>query len=436
MPAAAQGMPESVEILGLSPLTKVPLYKQGGEIYYHCMKILNITAQRPDSTGSGVYLAEMVKAFSRLGHQQAVIAGITSDEESPFSEDVLFCPVYYETEQLPYPVLGMSDEMPYRATRYGDMTPLMVEQLRDAFESALRTTLKEFNPDVVICHHLYLVTSFIRSLLPDKQIVAVCHGTDLRQMQKHDLERDFIVNAIQDLDEVFALHEVQKEEIAKLYGVKNEKIRVIGTGFNHKRFHDEGRAEQQGKAGEIVLTYVGKLWEKKGVKSLIRALDLLPYEPKELVLNLIGGYSHQKEYDSICALAEKSRFSIRFRGKLSQDKVAEAYRSSDLFILPSFFEGLPLVVVEALACGCKVVMTDLPGIRPWLLEKVPDASIVYVAPPEMIHADEPKSESIPQFEQNLADAIVQSIEQPYHRADMYGLTWESLCCSVLLYLKN
>ena len=40
------------------------------------MKILSITAQKPHSTGSGVYLTELVNAFDRLGHSQAVSAGI------------------------------------------------------------------------------------------------------------------------------------------------------------------------------------------------------------------------------------------------------------------------------------------------------------------------------------------------------------------------
>lgn len=399
------------------------------------MKILSITAQKPDSTGSGVYLAEMVTAFSQLGHEQAVIAGIAPDDECVFPEGVLFDPVFYDTEQLPYPVLGMSDEMPYRATRYCDMTPLMVEQLRGAFAGALDRVLKKFDPDVVICHHLYLVTSIIRDLLPEKRVVAVCHGTDLRQMWKHDLEHDFIMSSIRSLGAIFALHAVQKEEIAELYGAEHDKIKVIGTGFDHKKFHKEGRVEQDGRAGGITLTYVGKLWEKKGVKSLIKALDLLPYESDELVLDLIGGYSHQAEYESIQALAEESRFAIRFRGKLDQNKVAEAYRQSELFILPSFFEGLPLVVVEALACGCKVIVTDLPGIRPWLAEKVPDATITYVTPPEMVNADEPRPESLPHFEQALADAIVSSVDRPYNEVEMYGLTWESLCFDVLSHLE-
>ena len=56
------------------------------------LRILNITAQKPDSTGSGVFLAETVRAFASLGCEQAVIAGIGPDDDPRFPEGVLFCP--------------------------------------------------------------------------------------------------------------------------------------------------------------------------------------------------------------------------------------------------------------------------------------------------------------------------------------------------------
>ena len=400
------------------------------------MKILNITAQKPDSTGSGVYLTEMVKAFDRLGHDQAVIAGIAPGDAPILPEGVRFFPVYYETELLPYPVLGMSDEMPYRATRYCDMVPEMVDQLRAAFEKALSEVLKQFDPDLVICHHLYLVTSIVRNFLPEKKVLAVCHGTDIRQMRKHTLEREWIISSTRKLNAVFALHDAQKEEIAELYGVCADKITVIGTGFDHELFHDRGRNNQDALSNPIKITYVGKIWEKKGVKSLIRSLDLLPYQPEDLVLNLIGGHSHQAEYDAIWALAQASRFDIRFLGKRAQEEVAEAYRQSDLFVLPSFFEGLPLVVIEALACGCRVVVTDLPGIGSWLSKKVAGATIVYVEPPDMVNTDEPEPESIPQFEERLAQAITLALGMSCNTPNMYALSWEALCKELLAHLNK
>ena len=58
------------------------------------MKILSITAQKPHSTGSGVYLTELVKSFAQMGHTQAVIAGVYPDDTIAFPPEVAFFPVY------------------------------------------------------------------------------------------------------------------------------------------------------------------------------------------------------------------------------------------------------------------------------------------------------------------------------------------------------
>ena len=102
------------------------------------MRILSITAQKPSSTGSGVYLTEVVKALASEGHQQAVVAGITHEDMPVFPEGVEFYPVYYDTESLPFPVAGMSDEMPYKSTRYCDFTDEMTRQFKKAFLRVIR----------------------------------------------------------------------------------------------------------------------------------------------------------------------------------------------------------------------------------------------------------------------------------------------------------
>lgn len=67
----------------------------------------------------------------------------------------------------------------------------------------------------------------------------------------------------------------------------------------------------------------------------------------------------------------KAPYPVEFLGKLPQPELAKEYQRSDIFVLPSFFDGLPLTVIEAIACGDKVVVTDLPGIQDWLKEQAP-----------------------------------------------------------------
>lgn len=177
------------------------------------MRILNISAQKPDSTGSGVYLAEMVRCELSAGHAAAVVAGVDAADEPTLPEGAEPYFVRFNTEALPFNVCGMSDVMPYAATRYRDLTPSMTEQFCSAFTQRIGHAAAEFVPDVVICHHLYLACAVARETLSSIPMAVVCHSTDLRQMRNHGLERERIVNAVRSLDVIFALHEEQKREI-------------------------------------------------------------------------------------------------------------------------------------------------------------------------------------------------------------------------------
>ncbi len=414
------------------------------------MRILCISAQKPDSTGSGVYLAETVRSMLSAGHEVAVIAGIDAADEPDIPRGAAFFPVRFNTPELPFDVCGMSDVMPYAATRYRDMTPDMVAAFRAAFRARIREAALAFKPDAVICHHLYLVCSvacealdelagenwspgWVRADSPQEQrpcaIWAVSHSTDLRQLQKHDLEKERIAEAVRSLDGIMALHEAQKAEIVDLFSVPASLVHVVGTGYNAGEFNARGARRQ---ARPLRILYVGKICRAKGVESLVRSLDALPFEATEVELSLVGGYSDQEQYDRIVELARESRIPVRLHGRVSQDELVEAYRGAHVFVLPSFFEGLPLVTIEAMACGCRAVVTDLPGVAPWLCASLPGAPVDYVAPPRLVGTDQPVEEDLPAFEAALARTLARSLSQCAQNPtegtgfDTTGVSWDSL----------
>lgn len=102
------------------------------------LRILNISAQKPDGTGSGTFLAQTVAAQVAAGHLTAVVCGIDDgDATDALPAQALVFPVRFNTSELPFHVCGMSDEMPYAATRYRDLTPQMVGQFESAFAARL-----------------------------------------------------------------------------------------------------------------------------------------------------------------------------------------------------------------------------------------------------------------------------------------------------------
>ncbi len=422
------------------------------------LKILSITAQKPHSTGSGVYLTELVQALHRGGCRQAVLAGICHEDSVCFPDGVSFYPVYYQSEQLPFPICGMSDEMPYKSTKYRDLTHEMTEQFLTAFQTVLERALEEFKPDLIICHHLYLLTALARemtlpSMVPSSQlpkVIGICHGSDLRQFKKNPLKHSYIETQIRRLDTVWCLHREQREEVLRLFGCSPEKVKILGTGYNSQIFKkavQTRNASMEITSGfsedsdPIRLIFAGKLSEKKGVKSLLRSLQLLPPElTKRLSVTLAGGWGNEQDFQEIRMLAEREQgcpCPVYFPGRLSQVELAQQMNQSNLFVLPSFYEGLPLVLIEALACGLRPVCTDLPGIRPWMDENVPGHGIIFVKPPAMENEDEPVAASLPVFEAELAEAVTQAVQNAQSAAQkelsgsLQHLSWDGLCRRLL-----
>ena len=256
------------------------------------MKILSITAQKPDSTGSGIYLSALMNAFSDLGHEQMLIYGKSPEDSRKFDFESIS--VDFETEKLPFKIFGMSDTMPYPASRYKDMSQDMLKAFKAAYTQAIKKALHSFSPDLIICHHLYEVTAIVAHivfLLPvDKRpkIVGITHGTCLLQMQKHNLDREYIQEGISLLDQIYCLTNTQISKVSEIYGIDKERIQLIGTGYDAELFNDKHMKAHTIQPPYSIL-YVGKISAQKGVAQLITSLNYLSLAPSELTLTLVGG---------------------------------------------------------------------------------------------------------------------------------------------------
>lgn len=417
------------------------------------MKILSILAQKPSSTGSGIYLTELLKSFHKMGEEQAVVYGVTKEDKLPEFSGVKAYPVYYESKNLPFPVLGMSDEMPYRSTRYRDLTEEMLESFRFAFLQKIQEAVEEFRPDILLCHHLYLLTALVREAFPNLPIYGFCHNTDLRQMEKHSLKREFIQENIRNLDRIFTPKEAQKKEVIRVYGVDPDKIRNIAVGYNEERFFlpkgdilfrggiprrrrvslPNGEVLEKGEA--LDLLFAGKLGEKKGVFSLLRAVEEFYKEEGKICplrLFLAGDNGNLEEKEAVYALAKSCSYPIYFLGRLDQEELVKFYQFSDIFTLPSFFDAVPLTVLEALACGNKVVLTDLEGLEDFFKENTPASPVFFVNLPVMQNQDEMREEDTAAFEMKLKESIKKAAEYSYEKmVPISFLSWDSICKKIM-----
>jgi glycosyltransferase involved in cell wall biosynthesis len=162
--------------------------------------------------------------------------------------------------------------------------------------------------------------------------------------------------SLRGIDRVIALFGQQKSEIVELLGIDPGKVDVISGGFNELCFY---AGEGEDDAGTVQILYAGKLDSSKGVPWLLRSLKRIqtPWH-----LHLVGAGSGP-EKDCALELAAGHGQRVTVHGVLSHEKLGALMRRCAVFVLPSFFEGLPLVLLEAMACGCRIVTTDLPGAR-------------------------------------------------------------------------
>ena len=367
------------------------------------MRILHLLAQRPGLIGSGVYLQSMVRLADADGHQQAVLCGVPAKEQINFeaANQPQLYPVRFETKELPFPVVGMSNVMPYKSTRYNRLKGKMLIQWKDAFTSQITKAVAEFKPDIILSHHVWLLSALTRQIAPEIPLYLINHGTALRQAKFCPQIAADILPHLQKSDLVFALNQTQKDNLIKEFQINAEKIKITGNGYNETVFYSEKR--QPNKVKKLV--YAGKISFAKGLRELLAALEYSYMLDSRFELTICGSGAGG-EVNKTRKLAEKCSFPIEFTGNISQTELAVIFRASDIFILPSYYEGLPLVLIEALACGLQVVVNDLPGIKEWLGTRICNSGMIeFVTLPALDNTYNPMRYDIPDYLQRLSLSI-------------------------------
>ena len=207
----------------------------------------------------------------------------------------------------------------------------------------------------VICRQCRLVSKHIR-------ILCTSHGGDLFSLQGGILEtlKRYV---FRHCDHATVVSAAMRDRLVSMgCSTGNISVQSMGVDLTSKFVPDENAV----KSRDIV--YVGRLVEKKGVETLIGSISLLKKNHPELTLTLIGEGPERPD------LAQQSRQlglteQVKFLGSMPNDRVPEFYQSARIAVVPSIVaadgdqEGLGLVAVEAMGCGCATIVSDLPALR-------------------------------------------------------------------------
>ncbi len=369
------------------------------------MRVLYILSQKPGNTGSGIYLKYITREALKHGIDLRVVVGITehSDLEniSHIPEDKIY-PVYFG-KHTKFTIAGMSDVMPYESIKFSSFNEKMFKDYIDVFANVFNKVRYNWEPDIVHSNHLWIATALAIKIFDNVPVIASCHGTALRQSVLAPFIEKKIYSDLQKISCVLALTEEQKAKIINWLKLDSKKVIVTGSGYANDIFCPVEKKFKHRNYFKII--YAGKVSFSKGVPCLISAFKKLNPKFSSKTFLYIAGDFNNIEAMQIMKLAESSK-NIIFLGKLSQEQLAEKFRDSHLFILPSFFEGLPLVVIESLACGCAAIVTKLPDIEAWIHRDLIENGVIKLVPlPRLKSIDEPVDSDIEGFIDKLKDSI-------------------------------
>jgi glycosyltransferase involved in cell wall biosynthesis len=164
---------------------------------------------------------------------------------------------------------------------------------------------------------------------------------------------------------VIAISAFTKQDLVTRYGIAENKIVVIHLAAG-PAFHvldDAGSQRLPESVSEPYVLAVGNLEPRKNLARLIEAFAAVAFEPDVTAKLVLVGKSKGQEA-SLARLVEQHglRERVVFTGFVEEDRLVLLYNRAALFIYPSLYEGFGLPPLEAMACGCPVVASNVTAI--------------------------------------------------------------------------
>ncbi len=224
--------------------------------------------------------------------------------------------------------------------------------------------LSKEKPDILYMNtsaHLGLlkdmtILKFIRPFFKGKIIVHIHFAEFQKVFIDNRHIRNFILKVFRKtVDRIVVLSRVFKNELVSS-GIKADKISLLNN------FHDYSgiKTLPEKKDKKLHLIFLGSIDKRKGIIDLLEVMKSL--NNRNVHLHLCGGLKDHSIEREFRQLLEELGEKVTFHGYTSGRAKKKLLLESDVLVLPSFAEGLPIVILEAFATGNAVIATDVGAI--------------------------------------------------------------------------
>jgi len=288
---------------------------------------------KPKLTGTEYYSIEIIKALASLDINNRYLLYAQADPSKRLGE----LPENFKTKIMPFP-------------RFWSQIRLSWEMLWN-------------KPDVLF------VPSHTVPLVHPKNTVVTLHDLgfkhfpelySLKELVYHNWTMNFSATKAK---EIITPSEFTKKDLVKTYAIDPAKIHVVYHGFDREMFVPNPAVKKK-----PYILFIGRIEEKKNIKNMIKAFELLRREKRithQLILAGSPGFGYEGIKAEMDKLPEEIRKDVIELGYIDQKEYVRRLQEADIFLFTSFFEGFGMPIIEAFACETPVItsnVTSMPEI--------------------------------------------------------------------------
>lgn len=251
-----------------------------------------------------------------------------------------------------------------------------------------------------------------------KKIIMHIHASRFKDFYNESSQQGKckILNTLQSVDKLIVLSESWKQWFESI-GIEADKLTILHNITPEPTIIPEAKQND----GKIRFLFMGEIGQRKGVFDILRALCEHREEAHGKMELIIGGNKNkQKLLDTI--RENKLEEIVRFEGWVSGDKKLRLLNEADAYILPSFNEGLPISILEAMSYGCPIISTPVGGIpevvkgngtlvTPGDSQQIWDAMSRYINNPSLIESE--GRQSITNVKPYLPEHVMNHLKEIY-----------------------
>lgn len=272
-----------------------------------------------------------------------------------------------------------------------------------SIKNILRKIYKHFSFNLIHAHTL-LPDGFAGTLLKKRigvPLIVTIHGSDLLIYPYQNKRTLFYsLNVLKKASKIITVSSHLKNKCCNEFNAPEEKIKVIPSGYNNRIFNFKLTDFNKRKINNrFIILFVGHIIRAKGIFDLLNAIEIIRKLDQNIYKRIswviVGQGTDMMEFKKRLT-AFNINNDVKVVGEVPHEKISKYMENADFIILPSWSEGLPATLVEAMGCGLPIIATEVGGI------------------PELINKDigilvEPKNP------EELAKGIIKAISKDWNR---------------------